>query len=274
MVELAMPQLDRDPIDYLVGLRSYFRGSATLYLTMLEPLKHGGMNAFFKPKTIIWKYDPEIRQWVYSTIFDMEMQRWLTTSSSFHTRISGLYDLVTGSQEERVYIEAIALLLKLFYDSPYSIMVFSLFVGPDFFQLLYQREPLAVLIYIYCGVVFNNVNEWWGDGVGKRIVNGLTLPADILEQHPKWASALLWAQEQVMNPPEPDRVLFWRIFVRTSTHSVLSIWLTCSKDSKPPDEQVIDLLHPDDTLLNLPSKNPSSATTPNQSALGNEVVKD
>jgi hypothetical protein len=194
LVEIAMPHPDFDPIEQLAGLRNYFRGTTMLYITMLEPLKYGAMNPFFKPKTIKWEYDPEIRK-------------------SFHDRITTLYDLVAGSPDEKIYNETIDLLLRLFDDSPFAVVAFSLLVGPDFFQLVSQREPLAVLIYIYCGVLFSNVNEWWCDGLGHRIVNGLTLPADVLEKNPKWASAQLWAKEQVNKATEPNKVLFWRIFV-------------------------------------------------------------
>lgn len=108
-------------------------------------------------------------------------------------------------------------MFKLFEDSPYSIMVLSLFVGPSFIDLLCQREPFAVLIYIYSGVIFHNLNEWWGRDMGKRIVNGLTLPAEMLESNPRLASALLWAKEQIAKRPAPDKVLFWRIFVSSVT---------------------------------------------------------
>ncbi|KAI4852436.1 hypothetical protein E4T44_01491 [Aureobasidium sp. EXF-8845] len=194
LVEIAMPHPDVDPIEQLVGLRNYFRGTTMLYLTMIEPLKYGAMNPFFKPKTIKWEYDPVFRK-------------------SYHDRITTLYDLIAGSPDEKIYIETIDLLLRLFVDSPFSVTGFSLLVGPDFFQLVTQREPLAVLIYIYCGVLFHNIKEWWCDGLGGRIVNGLTLPEEVLEKHPAWASALLWARQQVNKVTEPDKVLFWRIFV-------------------------------------------------------------
>jgi hypothetical protein len=194
VVEIAMPHSEVDPIEQLVGLRNYFRGSAMLYLTMLEPLKYGAMNPFFKPKTIKWEYDPTFRK-------------------SYHDRITTLYDLIAGSLDEKIYTETIDLLLRSFHDSPFAITAFSLLVGPDFFQLVTQREPLAVLIYIYCGVLFSNLKEWWCEGLGGRIVNGLTLPEEVLEKHPAWASALLWAREQVNKVTEPDKVLFWRIFV-------------------------------------------------------------
>lgn len=194
MVEISIPHPDLDPIEQLVGLRNYFRGTATLYLTMLEPLKYGPMTPFFKPKTITWEYDPEIRE-------------------SFHDRITALYDVVAGSPDERTYNETIALLLKQFYDSPFAVMAFSLLVGPNFFQLVSQREPLAVLIYIYCGVLFTNINEWWCDGLGKRIVDKLTIPAEVLEQNPKMAAAVLWAKQQANKSTESNKVIFWRIFV-------------------------------------------------------------
>ncbi|KAI4729944.1 hypothetical protein E4T49_02308 [Aureobasidium sp. EXF-10728] len=194
LVEIAMPHPDIDPIEQLAGLRNYFRGTAMLYLTMLEPLKYGPMNAFFKPKTIAWEYDPQIRK-------------------SFHDRITALYDIVAGSPEEKIYNETIALLLRLFYDSPYAILAFSLLVGPDFFLLVTQREPLAILIYIYCGVLFSNVHhEWWCAGLGKRIANDLTLPAEALEGNPEWETALVWAKQQVNKRTEPNKVMFWRIF--------------------------------------------------------------
>ncbi|TIA22405.1 hypothetical protein D6C81_03409 [Aureobasidium pullulans] len=237
MVEIAMPQTDYDPIEHLVGLRSYFRGSATLWLTMVDHLRYGPMDPFFKPKTIVWEYDPDIRK-------------------SFHDRLTDLYDIVAGSPDVKIYNETIDLLIRLFHDSPYSIMVFSLFVGPDFFHLVCQREPLAVLIYVYVGVLFHNVNIWWGEGVGERIVNGLSLPAELLENNPKCASALLWAQQQVKKRPEPDKVLFWRIF-----------------NAKQPNETVEDLLHPDDNLHSLRSNNPSTVTTPS-AYLGNGITKD
>ena len=110
-------------------------------------------------------------------------------------------------------------MLKLFHESPYSILSFSLFVGADYIQLLCQREPLAILIYIYVGVVFNNVDEWWGRDVGKRIVNNLTLPPELLQAKPELASALLWAQCQVATTPDSDRILFWRIFVSSAQHA-------------------------------------------------------
>ena len=107
LVEIAMPHPDFDPIEQLAGLRNYFRGTAMLYITMIEPLKYGAMNPFFKPKTIKWEYDPEIRK-------------------SFHDRITTLYDLVAGSPDEKIYNETIDLLLRLFYDSPFAIIAFSL----------------------------------------------------------------------------------------------------------------------------------------------------
>ncbi|KAG9783489.1 hypothetical protein KCU84_g4458, partial [Aureobasidium melanogenum] len=237
MVEISIPHPDMDPIEQLVGLRNYFRGTAMLYLTMLEPLKHGPMNSFFKPKTITWEYDAEIRK-------------------SFHDRITALYDVVAGSPDEKTYNETIALLLRLFYDSPFAVMAFSLLVGPDFFQLVCQREPLAVLIYIYCGVLFTNINEWWCDGLGKRIVHELSLPAEVLESNPKIASALLWTKKQASKSTEPNKVLFWRIF-----------------DSTQPNESVENLLHPDDNLHSLRSNNISAATTPDTGRPRNGSLK-
>ncbi|KAI5276960.1 hypothetical protein E4T47_00051 [Aureobasidium subglaciale] len=238
MVEIAMPRGDIDPIEHLVGLRNYFRGTAILYLTKLDALRCGAMNSFFLAKTITWEYDPELRK-------------------SFHDRITALYDIVAGSRDEKIYNETIALLLRLFYDSPYAIISFSLLVGPDFFQLVCQREPMAVLIYIYCGVAFNNVNEWWCDGLGKRIVNGLTLPEKTLEDNPKMASALSWAKQQVMKVPEPNKVIFWRIF-----------------DAEHQVETVETLLHPDDPLHCLRSNNPSTVNTPDASCQRNGTAQN
>ena len=79
MVEISIPHPDMDPIEQLVGLRNYFRGTAMLYLTMLEPLKYGPMTPFFKPKTVTWEYDAEIRK-------------------SFHDRITALLQEVTTRQ--------------------------------------------------------------------------------------------------------------------------------------------------------------------------------
>ncbi|KAG9566893.1 hypothetical protein KCU71_g4183, partial [Aureobasidium melanogenum] len=237
MVEISIPHPDMDPIEQLVGLRNYFRGTAMLYLTMLEPLKYGPMTPFFKPKTITWEYDAEIRR-------------------SFHARITALYDVVAGSPDEKTYNETIALLLRLFYDSPFAVMAFSLLVGPDFFHLVCQREPLAVLIYIHCGVLFTNINEWWCDGLGKRIVNELSLPAEVLESNPKIASALMWAKKQATKFTEPNKVLFWRIF-----------------DSTQPNECVEDLLHPDDNLHSLRSNNVSAVTTPDTGRPRNGSLK-
>ncbi|KAG9939236.1 hypothetical protein KCV02_g5185, partial [Aureobasidium melanogenum] len=163
---------------------------------------------------------------------------------------------VAGSPDEKTYNETIALLLRLFYDSPFAVMAFSLLVGPDFFQLVCQREPLAVLIYIYCGVLFTNINEWWCDGLGKRIVHELSLPAEVLESNPKIASALLWTKKQASKSTEPNKVLFWRIF-----------------DSTQPNESVENLLHPDDNLHSLRSNNISAATTPDTGRPRNGSLK-
>ncbi|KAI5212807.1 hypothetical protein E4T38_00036 [Aureobasidium subglaciale] len=238
LVEIAMPRGDIDPIEHLVGMRNYFRGTAILYLTKLDALRCGAMNSFFLAKTITWEYDPELRR-------------------SLHDRVTALYDIVAGSRDEKIYNETIALLLRLFYDSPYAIISFSLLVGPDFFQLVCQREPMAVLIYIYCGVAFNNVNEWWCDGLGKRIVNGLTLPEETLEDSPMMASALSWAKQQVMKVPESNKVIFWRIF-----------------DAEHQVETVETLLHPDDPLHCLRSNDPSTVNTPDASCQRNGTVQD
>jgi hypothetical protein len=205
MVEIAMPRPEYDPIEHLIGLRSFLRGLATLWLTTVEHLRYGPMKSFFKPKTVTWEYDPETRQ-------------------SFHARLTALYDIVAGSPDVKTYNETIDLLLKLFHDSPYSIVFFSLFVGPDFFHLVCQREPLAILIYVYVGVVFHIVDVWWGEGVGQRIVLGLSLPAELLERCPKYVSAFLWAQRQVSETPEPDRVLFWRVPVSFPGRSRYTIY--------------------------------------------------
>ncbi|KAB8273920.1 hypothetical protein BDV30DRAFT_226267 [Aspergillus minisclerotigenes] len=68
-------------------------------------------------------------------------------------------------------------------------------VGEDFVDLVQQEEPMALLVYMYWGVLLSRLKEvWWATLSGRGIVNDL---AKELAGIDGWTEAIQWATEEV-----------------------------------------------------------------------------
>lgn len=62
IVETAMPRDENDPIQHIIALRVYFRGAATLAMSMPDVLRRGVMGPMMLPTTVKWDYDADLRK--------------------------------------------------------------------------------------------------------------------------------------------------------------------------------------------------------------------
>lgn len=117
-------------------------------------------------------------------------------------RLNNLFEISAEEPEAAVYHASITELIRIFQEHPVAVIAYPLFLADEFIHLLRQRKHMALIIFIYYGVTLNLIKEWWTEGVGKRLVNTLSIPGDVLQTKPQWAAALKWARQQVGLNPE------------------------------------------------------------------------
>ncbi|KAE8141694.1 hypothetical protein BDV38DRAFT_279043 [Aspergillus pseudotamarii] len=90
---------------------------------------------------------------------------------------------------------AITLLGNCFAKGETMSIPWIVVVGEDFVDLVQQEEPMALLIYMYWGVLLSRLKDvWWATLAGRRIAGGL---AKELARNNEWTRAIQWATEQV-----------------------------------------------------------------------------
>ncbi|KNG91363.1 hypothetical protein ANOM_000476 [Aspergillus nomiae NRRL 13137] len=90
---------------------------------------------------------------------------------------------------------AITLLGSCFVKDETMAIPWIMVVGLDFVDLIQQEEPMALLVYMYWGVLLSGLKDiWWATLSGRRIVGDL---ARELARINEWTEAIQWATEQV-----------------------------------------------------------------------------
>ncbi|KAE8324812.1 hypothetical protein BDV39DRAFT_216926 [Aspergillus sergii] len=90
---------------------------------------------------------------------------------------------------------AITLLGNCFAKDETMAIPWIVVVGEDFVDLVQQEEPMALLLYMYWGVLLSRLKEvWWATLSGRGIVDDL---AKELAGVNEWAEAIRWATEEV-----------------------------------------------------------------------------
>ncbi|KFY88614.1 hypothetical protein V500_06237 [Pseudogymnoascus sp. VKM F-4518 (FW-2643)] len=65
------------------------------------------------------------------------------------------------------------------------------FVGKEFIEELRMRQPLALIIFMYWGVLLNRMEElWWAKYLGKRLIEELS--EDLIKRGKEWEEATRW----------------------------------------------------------------------------------
>ncbi|CZR51385.1 related to regulatory protein involved in control of sterol uptake [Phialocephala subalpina] len=65
------------------------------------------------------------------------------------------------------------------------------FVGKEFIEQLRMRKPLALIIFMYWGVLLDRMEElWWAKYLGKRLVEELS--EDLIGRGKEWEEATRW----------------------------------------------------------------------------------
>ncbi|OBT50173.1 hypothetical protein VE04_09764, partial [Pseudogymnoascus sp. 24MN13] len=65
------------------------------------------------------------------------------------------------------------------------------FVGNEFIEELRMRQPLALIIFMYWGVLLNRMEElWWAKYLGKRLIEELS--EDLIRRGKEWEKATRW----------------------------------------------------------------------------------
>ncbi|KFZ12694.1 hypothetical protein V501_04092 [Pseudogymnoascus sp. VKM F-4519 (FW-2642)] len=65
------------------------------------------------------------------------------------------------------------------------------FVGKEFIEGLRMRQPLALIIFMYWGVLLNRMEElWWAKYLGKRLIEELS--EDLIRRGKEWEEVTRW----------------------------------------------------------------------------------
>lgn len=94
-----------------------------------------------------------------------------------------------------ILFHAITLLRNCFAKDETMAIPWIVVVGEDFADLVQQEVPMALLVYMYWGVLLSRLKEvWWATLSGRGIVNDL---AKELAGIDGWTEAIQWATEEV-----------------------------------------------------------------------------
>jgi hypothetical protein len=120
-----------------------------------------------------------------------------TTLPTEHLR--HLNNTVTGtsnSLRHQTYERAIEWLERCFAEDKTMAVTWLAMAGKDFTKELQKREPMALMVFMYWGVLLDKLDEmWWAKCSGKRLVEEL---CGILNGHGnEWDKAKKWAKMEV-----------------------------------------------------------------------------
>lgn len=94
-----------------------------------------------------------------------------------------------------ILFHSITLLRNCFAKDETMAIPWIVVVGEDFADLVQQEVPMALLVYMYWGVLLSRLKEvWWATLSGRGIVNDL---AKELAGIDGWTEAIQWATEEV-----------------------------------------------------------------------------
>lgn len=153
------------------------------------------------------------RLWLKSgTLFTSKGDFWASefqrldepTEHAFQELRSLNSDTISATDPARYRIneDAIEVLLRCFRRftqdrDPGSVLAWLAVVDKEFVVGIQHREPLALLILMYWGVLLNWLDGsfWWARNAGKTLVGELSV---MLEPgNMQWEVALLWPQQQI-----------------------------------------------------------------------------
>ncbi|CZR58894.1 related to regulatory protein involved in control of sterol uptake [Phialocephala subalpina] len=191
----------------------------TMACSIVSPLLPAGDNDKAKSPTesILLLYDfvngissvvDISRQWLesgpYRVIFRSSSQREvepLRESEALPAiiQLMNLNNTVTGianSPLHQTYECAIGQLKKCFGEDKHSAVTWLAMAGEDFTNQLQKREPMALLIFMYWGVLLDKLDEmWWAKYSGRKIVEELS--ENLRGYGNEWEEATRWAKIQV-----------------------------------------------------------------------------
>ncbi|XHG09588.1 hypothetical protein AWENTII_012636 [Aspergillus wentii] len=102
--------------------------------------------------------------------------------------------------KNNVYDRAIKILNYCFINDDLAIP-WLLIVGDEFMDELQNREPLALMIYMYWGVLLSRLDGvWWAKLAGRKLVGELSvsiLSGNIPGCGKEWKEAGIWAKREV-----------------------------------------------------------------------------
>ena len=144
--------------------------------------------------------------WLRSIVFE-NYNFWEMKASHLDPNTStALYRLDQLNQESHLERrdsnhEAIELLRSCFArfaysPHPASILPWLGYVNKTFVNQLCSREPLAMVIFMYWGVLLDELGNWfwWAQGSGKALISELSGELEPWTGDPKWAAAMKWPQ--------------------------------------------------------------------------------
>ncbi|KAK9260257.1 hypothetical protein V1519DRAFT_449165 [Lipomyces tetrasporus] len=110
-----------------------------------------------------------------------------------------LNDIATGTMNfslHKVYSSAIKGLEKCFTEDKRKAIPWLVMVGDEYINEFRREEPLALLIFLYWGVLLDRLDElWWAKCSGRRFVEKFS--KCVLGHGQEWDEAIRWAQAQV-----------------------------------------------------------------------------
>ena len=114
-------------------------------------------------------------------------------------QLRNLNDMLTGTANgvlHGTYEHAIGKLENCFLLNKGNAVPWLGIVGKEFTDELKRKDPLALLIFVYWGVLLDSMDElWWAKYLGKRLV--LELSGDLMSRGEIWEEATRWAMVEV-----------------------------------------------------------------------------
>ncbi|KAL4808078.1 hypothetical protein BDV18DRAFT_167851 [Aspergillus unguis] len=149
------------------------------------------------------------RQWLTLQPFRNGSDFWKSAkdgldreTDSALNNLSALIDDVADTRQHNTLTEALQLLRQCFtrYANSRdisSILAWLAAADKQFIYSLRCREPLALLILMYWGVLLHELHDrlWWAKGSGSALV--VELLAELRHYQPRWENIFLWPKQKI-----------------------------------------------------------------------------
>ncbi|KAL4778959.1 hypothetical protein BJX76DRAFT_362213 [Aspergillus varians] len=116
--------------------------------------------------------------------------------------LSALTDEIANAEQHGMFKEAVKVLRQCFtrYANSRdiaSVLAWLATADKAFVYALTSRQPLALLILMYWGVLLHELHGrlWWARNSGSALV--IELLAELRSSHPRWESILLWPKQRI-----------------------------------------------------------------------------